>query len=822
MPSRRAWKGLLWALMMAGAVSALGEEAAQGSKSSARIADRTLSPLAVVSADDLATLGYTTLPQALAQLLPDFVYPQPALLQGTDHSRPLAFRGLAPDQVLVLLNGVRRTSSAWLHRGDSYGQGSLGADLATIPIAAVARIEVLRDGASARWGSGAMAGVINVVLKDAADGGSLDVTFGQYRTHLEGVPDLFEFVPVSSSEFFLFEAGDINTDDGEGDTLTLSGNGGFSLFDSGFLNLSAEYRTQQPTNRSGYDPRHLYPVLPGGDWDPREQYADRRTYRYGNPDQEDLLLLANFATRAGDHLELYGNIGYAARNVASAAAPVLAADPADIPEIYPDGYRPSLDSDDEDRYFSLGLAWHLWGWRWDLGYNQDEYEMDFSLRNSLNPALGVISPTRFEVGNYEGRHSVMSLELARSFEGVTAGPLNVVVGAEYRSSEYENETGDLASYAAEGATTPAGDLRPPGSQGLTGVRRVDDFDEQQINVGAYLNVQAAITRNLTTEVGIRYDDAEDLDFVSGKLAARWAVTDRLTLHGTVSRDFRLPSVAESHLRATELTAVGGSYLEQGLYAIGQPVADALGARPLDVETSVNVSAGVNWRHESGLDLTLGLYRIDIDDQVVLSDTLDQDVLTGIGVDGVRSARYFLNGVDTRVRGLDASASYLWQTGIGALDLRMALNVNEREVGDSGNPAAAPAPDVAAFGASSRTQLESWTPDDKLHLSATWQRERLRVTGRVVRYGKVLDLGETADLDHTIEPDWVLDLDLRYRLTDAAYLGFGVHNFLDAYPDPRPRGDADPVENRLLPYSSYSPYGFNGRFVYLSAGIGLTR
>ncbi|HEX7036281.1 MAG TPA: TonB-dependent receptor [Pseudomonadales bacterium] len=791
------------------------------------LAATTGSPVDVIEAEALIAQGYTTLPQVLANLVPSFVHPEPALAQGTDHARPSALRGLAPDQMVVLLDGRRRMPAAWLHRADTYGRGSVGVDMGLIPLAAVERVEILRGGASARYGSGAIAGVINVVLKDASAGGSVVATFGQYRTHMKGVPDLLRVRARPPSDFQLIEAGDLNTDDGEGDTLTVAAHGGFELFDAGFIDLTAEFRRQDPTDRSGFDPRPIYPALPGGEFDPREAFADRRTQRYGNPDQEDVKLLTNFGTPIGERTDFYGHIGYTARNAESAGEFVAAGSDANVPAIHPDGYLPLIDSDVESRYFTFGLRGEHWGWRWDLAYTSDEHEMDFALESSLNPSLGAISPTDFEVANYEGRHLIIGLDLARELDLGLAEPVTVRWGVEYLDTEYENEVGDPASIAASGARTDDGRLRPPGSQGFFGVRPPDDFDAPRTNVGAYLQLEAAPTRAVETLAAVRVDDEEEGTEVSGKLGALWHVTDRLDLRGAVSRDYRHPSAAQTYFHATELVAADDGYLEQGTYPADHPVAQALGAETLDTESALNLGIGAEWRFGDAAALSLDLYQIEVDDRVVLSNWLSgpdvTELLAEQGITGVQAVRYLLNGPDTRTRGADLAGRYRWDSRWGPVELGAGWNVSETDVTGSAPVPAGLAGLAGAepFGERDAAQLEQWTPDSKLILSARWQGERLSLDARLTRYGRVTDLGPVPEQDLDLGEPWLLDLHVRYRLTARGHMGFGVYNLLDEYPEVRSREPSDPVENRVLPYSSYSPFGFNGRFVYLRLGFDLT-
>lgn len=810
-----------------GANSASADVIFLGARRQDRTERTSIVPVDVLYPEDFSDVGYTDLAQILANLVPSFVFPQPALAGGTDHARPASLRGMAPDKMLVLINGKRRNPSAQMHLGDTMGRGSLGVDLGVIPLASVKRIEILRDGASAQYGSGAMAGVINIVLKDATEGLSLTATFGQYHTHFAGVPDLSQFAAPSSSEFFLFERGDLNTDDGDGDTLTVSVHGGFSLFDDGYLDVSIDFRDQEATNRSGHDPRAIYPTLPNGDWDTREQFFDRRNHVFGNPDVEDFNLLGNFGMPLGAGVEFYGFIGYSTRNARSSDLYRLARDDANIPEVYPDGYLPELRSNSEDRYYTLGFRWQRWGWDWDFSMNGGENEIDWGLANSINASIGSASPTSFSIGNYEGRHQLFHLDLFRFVDvGFVERPVAVAAGIEYRNNEYENEFGDGASTFVGPELTDDGRFRPAGSQGFFGVRPVDDFDDSILTLAAYVEFDAELSDRLGILLAARVDDAEQNTDVSGKLAARWVVSEQWTLTGTVSRDFRTPSAAQTYLLATEAQRLGaGSIFESGIYpGENDPIAQALGADRLDSETSLNIRVGARFQAADNLSFTLDIYQIDVDDRIVLSEVLagaEVDAILGAaGITTEHMVRYFHNGLDLRTRGIDFTANYDWNSRWGVIQFGAGFNFNTRDItGRATAPAelASLGSDFQRVSATWENQLEEWTPDSKLHLNAKWQGRRLGVNVRAIRYGESTDFGDVPEDDLPLGPVWLLDMNASYALTDMATARMGIHNALDEYTDARPRNT--PL-NRILPYSNYSPFGFNGRFVYLRVGLNL--
>ena len=808
--------------------AATGQTVSVGTRRTDRTRDDSIAPVDVIYPEDFATVGYTSLTQILAALVPGFTFPQPALAGGTDHARPASFRGLSPDQMLVLLDGKRRNPSAQFHRGDTMGRDALGVDLSVIPLGAVKRIEVLRDGASAQYGTDAMAGVINIVLKDSTEGGSLTATFGQYRTHLKGVPKFAGFNAISSSEFELFERAEIAVDDGDGDTLTLSGHGGFTLFDEGFVDISVDYRDQDVTNRSGNDPRAFYPALPNGDWDPREQFVDRRNHIYGNPDQSDLNMLVNFGLPVSEGIDFYGNVGYSSRNADSYDLYRLPVADANIPEIYPNGFLPELQADVEDRYYTFGLRGHHWGWDWDFSMNQGENEIDWELGQSLNASIGPGSPREFQVGNFEGRHQMFNLDLFRFLDvGFLGRPLAVAGGVEYRSNEYENERGDRASTFLGTYPADDGSFRPGGSQGFYGVRDADDFDNDIVTLAAYLEVEADLTDDLAAQVAVRVDDAEDNTEVTAKVAARWSITERWTLRGSVSRNVHTPSAAQAYFWSTQQAYVdAGAVLESGVYPTeGSAVAQALGADSLDSETSLNLLGGLRFQASDTLYFELDVYQIEVDDQIVMSELLAgpevDAILAAAGIGVPKQVQYLHNGLDVRTRGADFQAGYDWDSRWGVVQFSAGLNLNDRSVtGEASRP-----PELVGLGSDFQmvstawqNQLEEWTPDTKLHLGARWQGQRLGLDLRAVRYGKVTDFGERPEDDLELDPTWLIDLNARYALTGATTMAVGIHNMLDEYPDVRPRNMPDQPLNNVLPYSAYSPYGFNGRYAYLRLSV----
>ncbi len=432
-----------------------------------RVADRsateTAVPVDVVTAETLSQIGVTELNQALSIALPSFNFPRPGLADGTDTIRPATLRGLAPDQTLVLVNSKRRHAASLVNVNGTIGRGSSAVDLNTIPTAAIRTVEVLRDGASAQYGSDAIAGVVNIQLKEAAEGGNVTVTYGardtDYTIPVGAVPAGANYTAPSR----------ITRDRNDGETTTVSAWKGFSLGGDGFLTLSLEYKDQDRTERSGYDVRRQYPALPGNAFDPREATFDRFNAWYGEPEVEQLTFFANAGYDLSNGVSLYGWASYQDREAVSAGFYRPANDARNVIEIYPDGFLPQIAPDVTDLSAAFGATW-AWGeWQMDSSLVLGSNEMEFTIQNTLNRSLGTASPTVFDAGGFEYDQVVFNFSGVRAVEvGALASPLNIAIGIEAREEMYEINPGEPDSYRnggvlLNGAPTASGAQVFPGT-----------------------------------------------------------------------------------------------------------------------------------------------------------------------------------------------------------------------------------------------------------------------------------------------------------------------------------------------------------------------
>lgn len=756
-----------------------------GTRTEGRSRLETLAPVDVITADALQQRGSTELATALATSVPSITFPRPSNTDGTDAIRPATLRGQGPDQTLVLVNGTRRHATALVNTNGSVGRGSAAVDLNAIPSTAIDRIEVLRDGASAQYGSDAIAGVINLRLREAAVGGGLSVTYGSNVTSFDG-----------------FYGRDGNITDGA--TTTVSGWQGLTILGDGFLTLSAEYRNRENTNRSDIDKR----VTP-----------NRITSRFGDADVEDVSFYANAGKPLNDVWDLYGWYGYQHRDASSAATFRLPTDTQqNVPSVYPNGYLPLLTTDTEDNSAGLGLRGEIGGFTADFNVVYGKNDIDFGVQNTINPSFGAASPTSFQAGGLTYDQLVFGADFSREFEVGLAGPLNVAFGLEARQETYKINQGQYESYGRGPITGVTF-----GSRGFTGFTPSNEVDVDRNNVGVYIDLEGKVTEQLTLSGAIRYEDYSDFgDTTTGKLAARYDFTPEFAVRGAISTGFRAPALQQQYYTSTSILYIDNVPFETGTYPATSAVAAALGAQPLKAETSDNYALGFVFRR-GAFELTVDGYKIDVKDRIVLSETLQGSPTAAPGTNarviydllapyGATAARFFINGVDTDTVGLDVVARYrIVDEQAGTFDLTAAGNINDIEVKRTPVTTTLPTP-TSLFARQATLRFQEGTPKQKLTLQGDWSREAWGATVRTTFYGDVLSPGTLADgsADNSTGNRGLVDLEARYTFPVGLTASVGADNVFDVYPR-----QIIPSQNTTSasPFSSFSPFGFSGRFVY---------
>jgi iron complex outermembrane recepter protein len=759
-----------------------------GTRSANRTALESPVPVDVFPIAELESTGRVELNQILSTTVPSFNFNQTAINDGTDIVRPATLRGLAPDQTLVLVNSKRRHTAALVNINGSVGRGSAAVDLNTIPTAAIGSVQVLRDGAAAQYGSDAIAGVINVLLKEERSGGGVDVRYGAHVTDPEG----------------------LNRSEIDGATTTIGGWAGFGLTENGFLTVSAQYSLRQGANRAGEDPRVQF----GGDpaFDEFERNFDRLNHRYGNNRAENL----NFFFNAGIDLEggheVYGFGGLQDREAESPGFYRRASDSRNIPDIYPAGFLPKIGGDVTDYSIGGGVRGPVAGWDYDVSLVYGSNELDYSVFDSLNVTLGPTSQTTFDAGALAFDQLTFNADIVRAFEDtLLPGTTTLAFGAELRTESFEITQGEPNSYIAGPFPGAAG------SQVFPGFTPESEVDESRDAIGAYADVEWEPNERTLISGALRFEDYSDFGNTTNfKLAGRYDFTEQVAVRGAVSTGFRAPSLQQQFFTAISTNFIDGVPFEVGTFPATSPAAVALGGGQLEAEESVSYSLGAVFTPTDDWYLTVDAYRIDIEDQIFLSENLGGDeveaVLADAGVTGVQRVRFFQNGIETETEGVDIVTGYDFDFGeLGEIGLSAAFNYSNVEVVEV--PENQVIPNLTLFSRNNTLTLEESAPETKLILAGDWSYKDAVVNVRATRFGDVIDPSNNPDNDFTLEADWILDASIDLQVTERLNMGIGADNLLDEYPTLTPDNQNF---NGIFPYSTRSPYGFSGRFLYARA------
>ena len=739
------------------------------------------SPVDIISARELQASGSTELATVLGRLVPSMNFPRPSGADTSDAVRPAQLRGLSPDQTLVLVNGKRRYTSAVVNVNGTQGRGSAPVDLNAIPLAAIERIEVLRDGAAAQYGSDAIAGVINIILKKGADGGDIEVGYGEYQ-------------------------------EGDGKQRTLRGSTGFALGDQGWVRVAVEAAERDPTNRAGADVR-----------DSREPRYGQVNQRYGDPESHPRSIFVNSQYHVSDDIDWYAFASLGERTTSAAATWRTAYTNTDKtlpPELrsglYPEGFLPLQNSTSTDQSLVTGLRGELSGWRWDASLNYGSNRFRLNLDNTANFALGNSSPTHFYAGLLQNTQGLFNVDIAKEFPvAAFSGPLTVALGVEARHEQYEIGAGDPASYDRSGA------------QGFSGFRPVNAGKNSRHNKSIYANFEADITKQFSASAAVRHERYSDFgNTTSVKGSTRYAFNPLVSLRATASSGFRAPSLAQQFytITTTNFSVINNqnTAIETGTFAVGSAAADALGAQQLKAEKARNYSVGLQVQPTRNWSASVDAYQIDIDDRIALSTsmTLSPTLRNTLANQGllVGAARYFTNAIDTRTAGVDVVSTYRWDlAGAGRYDFTLAYNRNKNSVQHvNDNPAILSTNQLTLIDRQTVNRLTVGSPKDKFSLATDYTLGAWNARGVVTRYGSFTVPQNYPAQDQVYDPHWVLDLSGSVKLGKNWRLSVGVDNVTDKYPDTI-TSVANLNLNGINLYSGWAPNGFNGRYYYAKAG-----
>jgi iron complex outermembrane receptor protein len=836
----RRWLAALSAAVFVGGASnvviaqerSIEEVVVLGSRVAGRTATDLPVPVDTLTAESLANTGQTEVGRMLQSLAPSFNFSSSSISDGTDALRPATLRGLGPDQTLVLINGKRRHQASLIHINNSVGRGTAGTDMNAIPAAAIQRIEVLRDGAAAQYGSDAIAGVINIVLKEDSEAGSISGSVGEYS-------------------------------DGDGYTENINLNKGFALGDSGFINVTANYRDRGRTSRANPQGVCLYggcvdtdgngflePAL--GNEVREVSGPGRDPFRIGDAASEQFAIAINTALELGAG-ELYGFVTYSGREGASGAFyrnPSSGGAALDDGEnVIPDGFLPIINSEIDDFSINIGYREEFDnGATLDISYTNGGNDIDYSTSNTVNYSFvnelnfgrglsdadirAQIPRSAFAYG-LELNLETINLDYTQSF-----GDLYVAFGAELRTDEYIITPGEPYSFtdfdSVDGVALYAQN-GSGGTQGFGGIGPASAADEERDVISFYLDSEYQLTDDLLVSAAVRYDDYDGFgDTTNFKLAGNLRVTDTVRLRAAASTGFRAPSMQQLFFSNISTQFIGGVQIETGTFRNDSEVAQAIGIPTLKEEESDNFSIGAIIDLADNWNLTIDLYSIDIDDRIVLSNNLGSGLSPALDAallaTGSGGGQFFLNAIDTETDGVDIVSTYSdIEVGGGLLDLTFAANFTDTDIADifsDSSPALTAIAPEDIFGGFQPSVIETWQPEERISLIGRYVLDDWSFNLALQHYGEytTVDTGS-----QTYGSELLTDLRIAYDFGNGVTANISGVNIFDVTPDEvtnsGSRGgnfeSAPGLEDLASPtvfrYSRRSaPFGFNG--AYWSAGV----
>lgn len=817
-----------------------------GTRKEGTVPTETLSPVDVVPARAIADQATSDLTESLSRVAPSFNTQRFPIADGTSFIRPVTLRNLSPDHALVLVNGTRRHRSALVNLQlaplGTVNQGAQAVDFSTLPAAAIERIEILRDGASAQYGSDAIAGVVNVILRNARDGRSVSVQSGEYY-------------------------------EGDGARTTVSANAGFGLGPDGFLNATVEHTTSDTTSRGVARPdAALVASVVGADQTPLGGLGQR----WGDPDVEATKLFVNAGVDVGASSEIFSFASYVDNETISdffyrepvldpqfqfAARTTLQQDadgdflpdpapqslidsilnqglnPSDylVPDPsspsgfvlrnpifsqFPGGYNPNFGANMTDFAWVLGARGTAGGFDWEARGRIAENEVEYVLSETINPSLGRLSPTSFNPGTLTQEESSLNLDLVRSVDvGALYSPLNVAFGFEYRDETYEIGAGDLASRQA-GPTAAVFGVGSDGFQGFP-VDSAGSFSSESF--ATYLDLEASLTDRFSGGVAARFEEYDEFGSTfDWKLSGRYDFNDRFALRGTANTGFRAPTPGQVNtLNVTTSADASGNLIPSGVYPVDHPVAIALGAIPLEPEESESFTLGFVARPAPNHSITLDVYQIEIDERLALENNVvtaaDLPALRAAGVQDpellVNSlANFFSNSFDSEITGVDLVVTSFFDLAGGLLTADLRHSYNDQEVSDV---------DPGTINRSRVFDLENQVPNERTNLTLSYDSHRSYAGFiRLNRYGSwettggLFSPGDASDAS-SYGAEILVDAEIKLKLANNYEIAIGGENIFDTLPE----DEQDPVLQFLgVSDSLTSPFGFNGGFWYVRLGV----
>jgi len=767
-----------------------------------RMSNRTVAdspaPIDIISADAIKNSGATSTPDMLRKLAPSFNMNNTTTSDGQDLMRPASLRSLGPDQVLVLINGKRRHQQAVVAVQENVGRGSAGTDLSSIPMTAISHIEILRDGAAAQYGSDAIAGVINIVLKNSG-GGTVWTQYGE-------------------------------TSEGDGESYELGANYGFEIGDRGMLNLTFEYADNGEMNRA--TPTTWFGSIP----------EPKQLLLVGEAETEMTSLWANFSYDLGEGSQLYAFGGFTAKEGESLGFYRGASDNRVWSELFPDGITPGLGTKSEDSSFALGYRTEVGDWEIDASVVTGENRFEFSNTNSLNASYGPDSPTSAYDGALVFTQTTFNVDAVTAVDFGLYDETSIAIGVEYRIDGYEQEAGDAVTYdrgdtlCAESVnptgdplftSCSGGDITAPGMQGFQGYSPAMAIDTDRKSFALYLDTETYLTEDLLVAAAVRYEDYDDFgSTIIGKLSTHLTLTDNFSLRGSASTGYRAPGMQQNNFTQRSISLDNGQLADLVTLRPNDALAQELEFKELKEETSTSISGGLVYNRDA-FSSTLDIYMITIDDRIAYSgnitrginddidDFFDRHSGTGEALDGVKNASIFTNAIDTETFGLDWVNEYTQEIeDFGSIVYVLAYHHNETRVTNI-NTSSTIVPDKVVFDKAQELLIEKGQPQDRLSVSAMLDLDSWTVTGRMTHYGEVSTAAYGTERK-TWDAKSLFDLTAQWHVTDQLDISGGILNLTDEYPDDwGTEGGIFPDIGFKYGWSSF-PFSLAGREYYVRA------
>ena len=774
--------------------------------------------------------------QILNYVAPSFSSGTQTVADGTDHIDPASLRGLGPDQVLVLVNGKRRYNTALVNVNGTFGRGAVGTDMNAIPTAAIDRIEILRDGAAAQYGSDAIAGVINIILKNTVNRLNVNVTTGANVT-------------------------DKSVDNIDGQTVQTAVNYGIPLGErGGFINFGGSYDYRNYTNRSGPWQGPIYRTYPGA-VDKTDSFLvannitrDGIRMRVGQSKLRSGQLFVNASVPMENDAEFYlfGGLGY--RNGQAAGVYRLPSDSRNVLDIYPLGFLPEIHSDIYDKSLAFGIRGNLGKWKVDVSNTFGQNQFIFSVEKSLNASLEKASPTRFSAGGPVFTQNTTNLDFSQRFD-VLAG-LDVAFGGEYRFENYKLEAGAENSYTDYGRATkigvgadgkdilvpdpqgaintkfgPDGTARAGGAQVFPGFRPENAVNTSRSSIAGYADVEANFSSAFLVGGALRFENYNDFgSTLNGKLTARYKLSEKTALRASGSTGFRAPSLHQRFYSSTSTLFVDGVPYEVGTFTNDSRPAQLLGIPQLKPEKSKSLSAGFTGSFGK-FNLTVDGYYTRINDRIVYTDQfsgsnapgaspVDREIYQLLSLANANRAAFFANAINSETRGVDLVLTYGTRLGAGSFRADLAGTYSyTQKVGDIKASAKLAGKENIYFSRASRIYLERSVPREKINLTLTYNIKRFNVFVRNVYFGSVEEATNDPAFFQTFDPRVVTDVAVGYKFTPAIKLSIGSNNVFDIYPD-KVENPANTTNGQFLYSRRATQFGFNGRFLFARLELNL--